>query len=212
MKPYRWLCVIAVLAAFLLHPASIVRAVDAGRGSRMVEFIDGEGNVRAGPGIGHKILFQPATGTQCLVISEKGAWKEVKFDDGSKGWAHRKNLKPVEAAPVERSEDQMADTHESVIATTMGGPGSYVLSAAVLRHLDGGELDDVRRSVACDVGDAYEIRLPNDDRAILCTRKSRFSGKETFSLRVKTAGLHDVPSKEKKDGSGQTVIVYEEVE
>lgn len=212
MRIYKKLCFMAALVAFLLCPANVVRAIDAGRGIHMMEFIDGEGNVRSGPGIGHKILFQPATGTQCLIVSEKGPWKEVKFDDGSTGWAHLKNLKAVETSPGDRSDPSADNTNESVVPAMTGGADSYALNAVVLRQLAGMELDDVRRSFSCAGGDVYEIRLANDDRAILCTPRGRFFGKKTFSLRVKTAGLHDVPSKEKKETAHRTVIVYEAVD
>lgn len=208
------LCALASLTAFLLIPAGSVRAVDAGKGIRTMEFIDGEGNVRTGPSVRDKILFQPATGTQCLIVSEKGPWKEVKFDDGSTGWVHLKNLKAVEAAAAERADSNSEDVDGNMVPVMAGGPGSYVLNAVVLRQLEGKELDDVRRSFSCAGGDVYEVRLTNDDQAILCARKSELSGREAFSMRVKTAGLHGTfpQRKDNKDAGTRTVVVYEEVQ
>ncbi len=213
MKMYVNLCVLGMLTACLLVPADTVQAGDADWGSRAMEFIDGEGNVRAGPSVRDKILFQPATGTQCLIVSEKGPWKEVKFDDGSTGWVHLKNLKTVETAPADRPESTSENADGIVVPAMTGGPDSYALSAAVLRHLEGKELDDVRRSVSCATGDVYEIRLANDDLAILCAPKGRFPNKGSISLRVKTAGLHEILSqkKENKDAGSRAVAVYEEI-
>ncbi|HOT29537.1 MAG TPA: SH3 domain-containing protein [Candidatus Ozemobacteraceae bacterium] len=218
MTKYIRLSVLVALGALLLFPTGSARAVDAGKSGRTMEFIDGEGNVRTGPNLRDKILFQPATGTRCLVVSEKGPWKEVKFDDGSTGWSHQKNLKAVEAASPDRVGAPSEDADGSVVSAISGGPDSYALSAAVLRRLEGKELDDLRRSFPCAAGDVYAIRLANDDLAILCAAEGRFSGKETFSLRVKTAGLHEIPwqkmdketKKEKKEVGTRTVVVYEE--
>lgn len=218
MTKYIRLSVFVALGAFLLFSAGSARAVDAGKSGRTMEFIDGEGNVRAGPNLRDKILFQPATGTRCLIVSEKGPWKEVKFDDGSTGWSHQKNLKAVEVASPDRVDAPSEDADGSVVSAISGGSDSYALNAAVLRQLAGKELDDVRRAFPCASGDVYEIRLSNGDLAILCAAEGRFSGKETFSLRVKTAGLHEIPwqkmDKEKgkkKEAGTRTVVVYEEV-
>ncbi|MBP7635113.1 hypothetical protein KBA41_13190 [Candidatus Ozemobacteraceae bacterium] len=213
MKKFMKWCALAMLTARLLVPAGSVRAVDAGKGSRMMEFIDGEGNVRTGPSVRDKVLFQPATGTRCLIVSEKGPWKEVKFDDGSTGWSHQKNLKVIEAASPERADAPPEDTDGNVVSAMPGGSDSYALSAVVLRQLEGKELDDVRHSFSCAAGDVYEIRLTNDDLAILCATKGWVPNKETFSLRVKTAGLHEIPlqKKDKKEADTLTVVVYEKV-
>lgn len=61
--------------------------------TRTMKFIDGESNVRAGPGTQYKVQFQPAKESECEVLSEKGSWFEVRFLDGKVGWAHKKNLK-----------------------------------------------------------------------------------------------------------------------
>ncbi len=59
----------------------------------IMEFIDGESNVREGPGTNQKILFQPKNRTQCLLISDHDPWLEVKFRNGQTGWVHKKNLR-----------------------------------------------------------------------------------------------------------------------
>lgn len=68
------------------------------------EFIDGESNVREGPGTTFKVLFQPKKGAECEFISKKDQWYEVRFQDGMTGWAHRKNLKPWEKVDNAKKE------------------------------------------------------------------------------------------------------------
>lgn len=67
-------------------------------GSRQpAEFIDGESNLRDGPGTSFKILFQPTKGAECVILTKKDPWLQVEFSDGKTGWVHKKNLKLKEA-------------------------------------------------------------------------------------------------------------------
>ena len=46
-------------------------------------------NVRAGPGIGYKILFSVGKGIPFKIIKRKGGWIHIKHADGDKGWIHK---------------------------------------------------------------------------------------------------------------------------
>lgn len=60
-----------------------------------MEFIDGESNLRAGPGTGFAIKFQPAMGATGIVMERKGKWIHLQMADGATGWVHQSNIRKL---------------------------------------------------------------------------------------------------------------------
>jgi hypothetical protein len=60
-----------------------------------LRFVDGESNLRNGPGSASAIIRQPLKGESGRVEKRTGDWILLKFDSGETGWAHVKNLEPI---------------------------------------------------------------------------------------------------------------------
>ena len=85
----------------------------------MAEFIDGEGNVRVGPGTNHRVLIIPEKGTIATVLGRQGQWVNIRFHGNQEGWVHQINLKMIAAKP-ELSMAEFTDSEGNVRV----GPGT----------------------------------------------------------------------------------------
>lgn len=68
--------------------------VDENRESQ-AEFIDGEGNLREGPGIEYQVLFAPSRGTTGTMLGASDGWVLIELENGRVGWTHRRNLRGI---------------------------------------------------------------------------------------------------------------------
>jgi hypothetical protein len=60
-----------------------------------VALIDGESNLRVGPGTSFAAKFQPAKGTIGTVMERKAKWVRIQLANGDSGWVHQSNLRQV---------------------------------------------------------------------------------------------------------------------
>jgi SH3-like domain-containing protein len=110
MKPRLW----AFAFGFVLLLAGVAHAQTVERGAvtnlpipRFVSLKASEGNLRRGPGLGHRIDWVLKRRAMPLeVIGEYGHWRRVRDRDGAAGWMHYALLSGVRTVLIE--EDMLA--------------------------------------------------------------------------------------------------------
>jgi SH3-like domain-containing protein len=110
----------------LINLRAIAATADPGKKSLAsepwAEFIDGEGNVRSGPGTTFGVLFVPPRGTRAPVLEKKDKWWKLRFVDGREGWSNLTNLKAVPAPTSPLVEDAAGVVDDPTADGSDGGP------------------------------------------------------------------------------------------
>ena len=92
---------------------------------RYVSLKGGEGNVRRGPSLSHRIdwVFRHA-GMPLRVVGEFGHWRRVENRDGAGGWVHYQLLSGVRTAIIQQDTVELRarpDLNAGIIAMAEGG-------------------------------------------------------------------------------------------
>jgi hypothetical protein len=70
-------------------PAVTPKATPPSSALRVVQVVWSSVNLRAGPGLNHKVIGNAKKGSSLAIMEEKGEWLHVRLEDGKEVWVSR---------------------------------------------------------------------------------------------------------------------------